>query len=288
MASERAARVMGMNRNRFKRRTGVYPEIFQEMKEEFQAWHLKKKKRGRPSALTLEEQVLMTLEFWREYRTFSHLADDWNIHESTAHRTVERVENALLQSKKFSLPGKKVLVDSQAVLEFVLLDVSEVPCERPKKKQSSWYSGKKKRHTMKMQLLVDSATHMVVSVATGKGRIHDLKLFRDSKIKIHSQTALIGDSGYQGICKDHQHSLTPHKSRKNGQLSQDGKHENRALAHFRQPVEHVIRKLKIFRVLKEVYRHRRRRFNLRVSLITGLINRMTECSNCQTRFSQEV
>lgn len=143
MAHQRFERVMKLPRKQFKRRTGVYPETFLEMEAEFTSWQHSKKRSGRPAALSSGEQVMMTLEFWREYRTLSHLAEDWDIHESTAQRTIERVENALIQSGKFALPGQKSLVDTDTVWKAVLVDVAEVPCERPKKSSGDGTAGKR-------------------------------------------------------------------------------------------------------------------------------------------------
>lgn len=123
-----------------------------------------------------------------------------------------------------------------------------------------------------MQLVIHATTHMIMCVATGRGATHDLTLFRESGVVIQTETALVGDAGYQGVWREHGHSLTPHKASKNHELTPEERQENRVLAHFRQPIEHTIRKLKIFRVLKEVYRHRRRRFGLRLSIIAGLVN----------------
>ncbi|WP_339098358.1 hypothetical protein ACINK0_17945 (plasmid) [Deinococcus sp. VB343] len=79
MAHQRFERVMRMTRKQFKRRTGVYPETFTAMEAALQAWELDKNRSGRPPARTLSEQLLLTLEFWREYRTLSHLAVvGWN------------------------------------------------------------------------------------------------------------------------------------------------------------------------------------------------------------------
>lgn len=133
MSHDRFHRIMKLNRRSFKRCTGIYPETFWEMEAALQDWHASKTKSGRPPALTLAEQLLLTLEFWREYRTLFHLAGDWGIHESTAFRTIERVENALIQSGKFSLPRQKDLAGEDIVWSAVLVDVTEVPCERPKK-----------------------------------------------------------------------------------------------------------------------------------------------------------
>ncbi len=124
---------MTLNRTSFRRRTGVYREVFWEMHEALEQWAAGKKKPGRPAALTLGEQLVLGLEFWREYRTYFHLGQDWGVHETTAQRAVERVEDVLLASGRFSLPGKKALREEEQVWTAVLVDVSEVPCERPKK-----------------------------------------------------------------------------------------------------------------------------------------------------------
>jgi transposase len=86
------------------------------------------------------------------------------------------------------------------------------------------------------------------------------------------EAELLGDSGFQGVKAFHEHSRTPHKRSKRKPLTDEQRAFNRVLSEDRVVVETVIRRLKIFRVLKEVYRHRRRRFGLRVSLIAGLCN----------------
>jgi hypothetical protein len=118
----------------FKRYCGVKPETFQKMVEVVSD-HLARIriKTGRPPKLSVEDQVLMTLEYWREYRTFFHLARSWGVHESSVWRTIRRVEDILTKSKAFSLPGKKRLQLSDHEIEFVVVDVAETPVERPKK-----------------------------------------------------------------------------------------------------------------------------------------------------------
>jgi predicted transcriptional regulator len=94
----------------FKRYCGVEPETFQRMVE-LVSNHLTKKRRktGRPPKLSVTDQVLLTLEYWREYRTLFHLATSWGIHESNVCRIIRRVEAILTNSKAFRLPGKKKL-----------------------------------------------------------------------------------------------------------------------------------------------------------------------------------
>lgn len=121
-----------LNSVSFRRLTGVYPETFAEMVLVLRDRESSKKKSGRPAALSLEDQLLMTLEFWRAYPTLFHLGYRWGMTESTASRTVTRIEDALVESGRFKLPSKRVLKDDN-VLSVVVADVIETPIERPKK-----------------------------------------------------------------------------------------------------------------------------------------------------------
>src|SRR5260221_4574745 len=92
---------------------------------------------GRPTKLSRADQLLMTLMYWREYRTEFHIAQSYGISEATVCRTIRKVENALVRSGKFRLPGKKALQSSDTVFEVILVDASEQPVERPKKTRKS-------------------------------------------------------------------------------------------------------------------------------------------------------
>jgi len=117
----------------FRRLLGVRPETFTAMLQALREREGRKRKSGRPSKLPLEEQLLLTLEFWRDYPTLFSLAHRYGVHEATAGRTVERIETALLESRQFRLPGKKRLLEAGVEFEVVVVDVSETPVERPKK-----------------------------------------------------------------------------------------------------------------------------------------------------------
>jgi hypothetical protein len=105
---------------------------------------------GRPPKLSRADQLLMTLMYWREYRTQFHIAGSYDISEATVCRTINKVEDALVRSGKFRLPGKKVLQPSDTIIEVVLIDVSEQPIERPKKSKNgitaAKRSGIRKKH----------------------------------------------------------------------------------------------------------------------------------------------
>jgi hypothetical protein len=122
----------------FKRLCGVRPETFNQMLEVVRSPSLAKQKTGRPSKLTLEDQLLMTLEYWREYRTYFHIGQSWGVNESTAYRIIRKIEDTLTKSRAFTLPGKKKLASSNYQLEVVVVDVTESPIERPKKNKKSF------------------------------------------------------------------------------------------------------------------------------------------------------
>ena len=88
---------------------------------------------GRPPTLSRADQLLMTLMYWREYRTQFHIAQAYGVSEASVCRTIQKVEDALLKSEQFRLPGKKALQPSDTVIELVLVDATEQPIERPKK-----------------------------------------------------------------------------------------------------------------------------------------------------------
>lgn len=102
--------------------------------------------------------------------------------------------------------------------------------------------------------------------------MHDFALYRRSKVEPHESLEVLADSGYQGLQELHAKSKTPRKKPRKSELTDEQKQSNRELARRRVVVEHVIRGLKIFRILAERYRNRRRRFSLRFNLIAGLYN----------------
>ena len=118
----------------FKRLTGVQRKTFELLRKVVEKGL---RNFGRPSKLNRADQLLLTLMYWREYRTEFHIAQSYGISEATVCRTIQKIENVLVRSGKFRLPGKKVLQSSDTVFEVVLVDVSEQPIERPKKAKNS-------------------------------------------------------------------------------------------------------------------------------------------------------
>lgn len=124
--------------NEFKRLSGVRPQTFERMVEIVEEQLKTKKKAGRPSKLSLENQILMTLEYLREYRTYFHIGKSWGLDESNVYRTIKKIENILIREKDFRIPGKKELLKEDNNLKTVVIDVTESPIERPKKSKNNF------------------------------------------------------------------------------------------------------------------------------------------------------
>ena len=140
---ERYEKAVKLNKEDFKQIIGVKKETFAEMVDVLRiAYDEKHKRRGRHSKLSIEDQLLLSLKYWRQYVTQKELAFEFEIGEATVHDIIVWVENTLVKSGKFKLPGKKVLLEDNNI-EIVLVDVMESPIERPKKNSADGIQGKR-------------------------------------------------------------------------------------------------------------------------------------------------
>jgi len=127
----------------FKQIIGVQKETYEAMcKILHEAYAAKHNRRGRHAKLPIEDQLFMSLKYWRQYITQKELAFEFEVGEATVHDVIVWVEDTLVKSGKFSLPGKKALLED-AEIEVVLVDVTESPIERPKKNSASGTQGKR-------------------------------------------------------------------------------------------------------------------------------------------------
>ena len=121
-------------------------------------------------------------------------------------------------------------------------------------------------------MILDWQTKQILCTYYGNGKTHDLKLFRASQTLLPQPVFWLADSGYQGLQKLHANTELPYKRRRGWELEPFERRYHRALAKLRLSIEHVNAKLKVWRVLSERYRCRRRRFALRFNLIAGIYN----------------
>lgn len=123
--------IQSLPEHQFKRLIGIKPSTFHQMIDVLNAAQ-PEHTRGRPTKLAIEEQLLLTLSYWREYRTLFHTATGFGIHESSACRIIQKIENILITSDLFHLP-KKLPRGTGTDWEVVVVDATEMTIERPKK-----------------------------------------------------------------------------------------------------------------------------------------------------------
>jgi hypothetical protein len=127
----------------FKRACGVYPTTFEHRVQVLRDHEQRKVKSGRPPKLSLEDQLLLTLQYWREYRTYFHLGLSWSLTASVVCRTVQKLENLLIKQQAFHVPGKKKVCGGGTVFEVIVVDVAESPGERPQKNSGTTIVGRR-------------------------------------------------------------------------------------------------------------------------------------------------
>lgn len=214
-------------------------------------------KGGHPFVLTPYDYLAITLLYMRQYHTMDSLADECGVAKSTICKVYNRTITYLVTSGKLRLMSKSDLSEG----DITVVDATESPIDRPKKGQKKYYSGKKKRHTMKTQILFCKSKGLIVGVCFDKGHVHDFEIFKESGAgHISEEVKFIGDSGYQGMDKYRKNCETPYKKPRGGELTKEQKVSNLNLSKKRICIEHVNAWVKRFRILKDRYRNKRCNF----------------------------
>lgn len=224
---------------------------------------------GRKYELSLEDRLLMTLMWLRLYLETEALAFLFGVHKSTVSRNTRDILACLRELGEATLgwpePPPKGRPLEEALAEYpellALVDATEQRVQRPKDctTQKAHYSGKKKSHTRKTQVIVNE--HGVIREVSPSvpGAMQDLELFRQSgaKGRIPKAVTVGGDKGYQGLHKElPEHSVvTPHKATRGHPLDEEHKRMNGEYARIRIVVEHTLGALKQFHALADVFRH---------------------------------
>jgi len=227
------------------------------------------KRRGSKSRkMSLEDKVLLNLYYRRHYLTFENIGHVFGICGSYASKIYHRIENILV--KVMDMPDADVLMTEDVAA--VAIDATEQSIERPQKGQKAYYSGKKKRHTIKVQLIVCLLTLKILCVVCRKGSVHDYRVLKESKIAMHNTIEKLGDLGYQGIAKRYANTKIPVKKTKKRPLTKEDKKFNRELSQRRVIAEHVIRYCKIFRMTKETYRGKHKNYAKAWNVTVAIVN----------------
>jgi len=233
---------------------------------------------GRPRTVTPLHKVLMTLLYLRHNVQHEVVGALWGCSADTAENACHEVVPVL----RDLFPTEKWDAEKQwrrneptwtpDAVDKVIIDSFESPVRRPslQERQKRVYSGKKKRHTLKTQVATDQDGEILTLEAGHRGPQADLKLYDEAPLpEPLANKPRIGDKGYYS--QDHPELITPHKKPRGGELTAEQKAENKAIAHQRIVVEHAIRRIKGFRLLRDDYRLALGLFPMIASAVVGLI-----------------
>lgn len=265
-------RLKKLSYTKFVRLLGVGRVVFYEMvkvvEKALDKKHLNKK--GRKPKYSAREMVIIFLLYIKKYNAMEDYAFEWNVSKSVICEYIHFVLNVLLKDKNFTLFGAKYTKNDKS--ENRLLDVTEIRIERPKYNQKSKYSGKKKYHTMKIQIIKGVDTGFIYEIQFGLGAEHDFHLFKRTFKGTPSNVIYTVDLGYLGITKIHSNCEIPKKKSKNHPLTEEEKNYNKEIGSNRIFIEHTNGWIKRFKILGSRFRNNLKFFAPFSVLICALYN----------------
>ena len=224
---------------------------------------------GRPAHLTtIEDKLLFILFYYRQYPTQEVQGFFFGMSQAQANEWVHRLSGMLNQSlgDELQLPERRparleAVLSACPSLEFII-DGTERPINRPKDKdkQKTYYSGKKKGHTVKNNLITERKGKVVYLSGTYEGKRHDKKIADEEGHRFPAGSKLLQDTGYQGYQPEGVIVLQPKKKPRNGELTEAEKTVNRAISSLRVEVEHQIGGVKRAQILVQKFRNRTENF----------------------------
>lgn len=225
---------------------------------------------GRRASLVIPaDKLLFILFYFRLYPTQEALGFFFGFGQPQANEWVHRLTpilNTALGAEQH-LPARKAAAVEQVLaacpgLEFII-DGTERPIQRPKdpKRQRQYYSGKKKRHTVKNIVITDKRTKKVKALGrTQEGKKHDKAATDEEDYSFPDSSTLWKDTGFQGYEPDHTTTHQLKKKPRGGDLTAAEKAQNRVISSQRIGVEHSLGGVKVYRIVRDVYRNHRADF----------------------------
>ncbi|MBV9178214.1 MAG: transposase [Nitrososphaeraceae archaeon] len=240
---------------------------------------------GRPFKLKVKERFLMLLVYYRLYITYTLSGFLFDLDQSNVCRDISMFESLIklcvpLPKKLYKgtrrartideveeyFPGFKAFIDSSE---------QEIPRPENKRRRKSYYSGKKKKHTVKTQYMVNSEGIILHKTGHDRGRIHDYEIFKNKHPTTPLQVENVLDLGYIGVQNDFPtvKSVLPiRKNRNKSDLSNEEKKYNRKHCKLRIIVEHTVGRIKKFGIMGTKFRNRLGRYDHASDIVSGLVN----------------
>ena len=225
------------------------------------------KRQGRLYNNSVREICMMLLLYYRTYMTQFFIGHLFGIDDSNVCRNIKTLEPIL--AKVVAIKKNRTIPKKEA--ENLIIDATEQEIERPKRGQGKYFSGKKKRHTVKVEIQITVDGEIKHVSKPRPGTVHDFALHKEQP-PIPGDVRLFVDSGYQGIDKIHKEVDFPYKKPKNGELDKEEKEYNRGLSNLRVKVENIIGDMKLFKIMGNRYRNKRKRYGIKVNIIAGIVN----------------
>ncbi len=239
---------------------------------------------GRPFKLDVKDRFLILLVYYRLYITYTLTGFLFDLDQSNICRDIQKIESLVRQclpipqkiyniTKRLRTP-EEVEQYFPGFLSFIDSTEQQIPRPIDKKRKKEYYSGKKKRHTVKNQLMVNKDGYILHKVNHKKGKRHDYDVYKKNRPVTPPQVVNVLDLGYLGVEKDfpEQLSALPCKKKRNHELSQEEKECNKIHSKKRIVIEHTICRLKKYRIMNDVFRNRLRKYNGISDTVSGLIN----------------
>ncbi|GAC1355583.1 MAG: hypothetical protein NVSMB4_16680 [Acidimicrobiales bacterium] len=277
--------------NAFRQLTGITPDAFDRLLADLTPRHeradARRKDRpgrqrrpgaGRKHALSLADRLLMLLIYYRTYTTHAFLGFLFGVDDSAVGRNINPLQPLL--AGIFRIPERRVKLDPEDIRE-LFFDGAERPTRRPSRGQREYYSGKKKRHTIKAQVVVVRRTKApgpgakprklrIAAVSESfPGKTHDKKIYDAMRVVAPSDAKRTGDTAYIGTGL-----TTPARRPRGGELTAGQKEANRRVSRRRVAAEHGIGKMKVWRIASERYRNPVSEHTLVMKNVAGLHNLM--------------
>ncbi len=262
-----------LGKKQFRSLTGVTPDQFHKMVSLLRPhWRERivepKDRSGRPYGVgDLEDHLLVLLILYRCHITQDFMGCLYGVDRTTVCRSLRRIETLARRV----LGVKKHIRVTAEEAQTLIMDCTEQSVQRPQRKQRCWYSGKKKRHTVKNELTVTGAGRIAAVSDDAPGRVHDVEVRRRGP-PLPKNAHAHADSGYQGYQKDHPALEIPYKKSKKKPLTKDEREYNHALSRFRVRAEHAIARMKCFRILADKYRYPRDGHAVKFAIVAGIAN----------------
>lgn len=265
------------------KRYGKYEQ--QRLSSKRQAVRERKSGAGRRFKLNVKDRFLMLLVYYRLYITYTLAGFLFDLDQSNICRDIQKIEplirNCLpIPEKLYKITTKRLRTPDEVEQYFpgflAFIDTTEQQIPRPvnNNRRKLFYSGKKKKHTIKNQIMVNDSGCIIHKVGYKKGSRHDYSIYKKNHPITPKQVVNVFDLGYLGIEKDFSGQLSslPNRKKRSLELSQEEKEYNLQHAKKRIVIEHTICRLKKYRILSDIFRNKLRKYNKVSDIVSGLIN----------------